>query len=80
MRFYEFDIKTKESGPASRSLCLSKKRLGASDQSSCVSQGLRPHKGEKSHLMGTTRVKVAGKKIKGKKYGGPLPDWGSHKK
>jgi len=28
--------------------------------------------------MGKTkdsRVKVGGKKIKGKKYGGPLPDW-----
>jgi hypothetical protein len=31
--------------------------------------------GGKSHKVGHERVNVRGKKIKGKKYGGPLPDW-----
>ena len=64
--------------PASRSLCTSGKpdsALGASQLSSCKSQGYRAHEGGKSHKVGSERVKVRGKKIKGKKYGGPLPDW-----
>jgi hypothetical protein len=64
--------------PASRSLCQSGKpdsALGASQLSSCKSQGYRSRDGGKSHKVGAERVKVRGKKIKGKKYGGPLPDW-----
>jgi hypothetical protein len=64
--------------PASRSLCQSGKpdsALGASQLSSCKSQGYRSRDGGKSHKVGSERVKVRGKKIKGKKYGGPLPDW-----
>ncbi len=64
--------------PASRDLCLSGKpdsALGASQLSSCKSQGYRSRDGGKSHKVGSERVKVRGKKIKGKKYGGPLPDW-----
>ena len=64
--------------PASRALCTSGKpdsALGASQLSSCKSQGYRAHEGGKSHKVGSERVKVRGKKIKGKKYGGPLPDW-----
>jgi hypothetical protein len=67
-----------ESGKAARSLCVSSKpdsELGASQLSSCKAQGLRARDGEKSHKVGKTRVKVGGHKIKGKKYGGPLPDW-----
>tara|TARA_B110000503_G_scaffold139985_1_gene229690 strand:+ start:641 stop:895 length:255 start_codon:yes stop_codon:yes gene_type:complete len=66
---------------ATRSLCTSSKpnsALGASALSSCKSQGYRRREGNKSHKLGpekTSRVKVGGKKIKGKKYGGPLPDW-----
>jgi hypothetical protein len=63
---------------ASRKLCLSRKsdsELGASNLSSCKSQGLRARDGEKSHKIGKGRKTVGGKKIKGKKYGGPLPDW-----
>jgi hypothetical protein len=65
---------------ASRKLCLSRKsntELGASNLASCKSQGLRARDGKKSHKMGKSRKTVGGKKIKGKKYGGPLPDWGS---
>lgn len=69
---------------ASRSLCTSSKpdsALGASALASCKSQGYRRREGNKSHLIRSrgnqksSRVKVGGKKIKGKKYGGPLPDW-----
>jgi hypothetical protein len=66
--------------PASRDLCQSSKSdkaLGASNLSSCKSQGFRSRDGAKSHKIGSERVKVRGKKIMGKKYGGPLPDWGS---
>jgi hypothetical protein len=64
--------------PASRDLCTSSKpdsALGASNLASCKSQGYRSRDGAKSHKVGGDRVKVRGKKIKGKKYGGPLPDW-----
>lgn len=70
-----------EHGKASRELCLSSKPdddLGASNLSSCKSQGLRARDGNKSHKLGKSpksRVKVGGKRIKGQKYGGPLPDW-----
>lgn len=64
--------------PASRALCTSGKpdsALGASNLASCKSQGYRAREGGKSHKVGHERVKVRGKRIKGKKYGGPLPDW-----
>jgi hypothetical protein len=67
-----------EEEPASRALCTSGKpdsALGASQLASCKSQGYRSREGGKSHKVGSDRVKVRGKKIKGKKYGGPLPDW-----
>jgi len=63
---------------ATRELCRSSKpnsALGASALASCKSQGYRTRSGNKSHKIGKRRVKVGGKKIKGKKYGGPLPDW-----
>lgn len=64
--------------PADRKLCQSGKpdsALGASQLASCKSQGYRSREGGKSHKVGSERVKVRGKRIKGKKYGGPLPDW-----
>lgn len=64
--------------PASRALCTSGKTdsaLGASNLSSCKSQGYRSRDGGKTHKVGSDRIGVRGKKIKGKKYGGPLPDW-----
>ena len=75
-----------EEGKASRALCQGGKpdsELGASQLASCKSQGLRARDGDKSHLIGhagsKVRIKVGGKKIKGKKYGGPLPDYGTRK-
>jgi len=70
---------------ASRKLCLSttpNSELGASNLASCKSQGLRAREGKKSHKLGKgpeSRVVVGGHKLKGKKYGGKLPDWGSRK-
>jgi len=70
-----------ERGKASVKLCKSSRPdndLGASNLASCKSQGLRSRDGNKSHKLGKSkksRVKVDGKKIKGAKYGGPLPDW-----
>ena len=71
---------------ASRQLCKSSKpdsELGSSNLASCKSQGLRARDCDKSHLIGhggsSVRITVGGKKIKGKKYGGPLPDYGTRK-
>jgi hypothetical protein len=70
---------------ASRALCTStksNKELGASQLASCKSQGLRSREGNKSHKMGkspNSRIKMGGHKIKGKKYGGKIPDWGTRK-
>ena len=67
-----------EEEPASKKLCTSSKpdsALGASNLASCKSQGFRAREGGKSHKIGHSRVKVRGKKILGKKYGGPIPDW-----
>ena len=50
-------------------------KLPASWLASCKSQGIRGRSGKKSHKVGKKRVNVGGKKIKGKKYGGPLPDY-----
>ena len=70
---------------ATRKLCLStipNSDLGASNLASCKSQGLRAREGNKSHKLGRSpksRVVVGGHKLKGKKYGGKLPDWGTRK-
>lgn len=75
------DMDIAERGKASRALCKSSKpdsELGASMLASCKSQGLRARDGNKSHKLGKTkdsRVKVGGHRIRGQKYGGPLPDW-----
>ena len=66
---------------ASLKLCKSStpdEDLGASNLASCKSQGLRARDGKKSHKLGKSaksRVTMDGHKIKGDKYGGPLPDW-----
>ncbi len=80
MKVYEIleNIETDLDEKASRKLCASTRsdaELGASNLASCKSQGLRARDGQKSHLVGKKRITVGGKKIKGKKYGGPLPDY-----
>jgi hypothetical protein len=67
-----------EEWKASAELCKSNRSdssLGASALSSCRSQGLRRRDSKVKHTIGKKRRKITGKKIKGKKYGGPLPDW-----
>lgn len=68
---------------ASRKLCLSTRpnsSLGASNLASCKSQGLRAREGGQLHTVGKKRIKMGGKKIKGREYGGPLPDYSKNKK
>lgn len=67
-----------ESGKATRKLCKSTKpnsELGASQLSSCISQGFRARATEKKFTINRKRQKVKGKKVKGGNYGGPLPVW-----
>ena len=74
----ELDDEINVEWQASKELCRSSRpndALGASALASCKSQGLRSREGKKSHKIGKRRITVGGKKIKGKKYGGPLPDY-----
>jgi hypothetical protein len=65
-------------GPAPRGVCSKPaSRLPASWVSSCKSQGKRQRTGSRKEKVKGKTIKVAGKKIKGKKYGGPLPDYSS---
>lgn len=67
-----------ESGKASRTLCKSSKsdkKLGASQLSSCISQGFRARDTEKKFTINKKRKSIKGKKVKGGNYGGPLPVW-----
>jgi hypothetical protein len=64
-------------GKPSKSYCRNtpKSKMGSSAKASCKSRGLIARDGKKSHKVGNKRVKVGGRNLKGKKYGGPLPDW-----
>lgn len=67
-----------ERGKASKKLCTSSKpdkELGASQLASCKSQGYRRRDSQVKHTIKNKRRSIDGQKIKGKKYGGPLPDW-----
>jgi hypothetical protein len=67
-----------EAGKASRILCKSTKpdsELGASQLSSCKSQGFRARDTEKQFTINKKRKSIKGKKVKGGNYGGPLPVW-----
>jgi len=70
MRAHEFIFeKTKAA------LCRSGRTLGASDQSSCVAQGLRAHTSKgKGHTDGKGHY-LKGKKRKSVNYGGDVPDY-----
>ena len=78
MKITDLDENIELEWQASAELCRSSKpnsKLGASALASCKSHGLRTRSGRKSHKVGKRRIKVGGKKIKGKAYGGPLPDY-----
>jgi hypothetical protein len=71
MRAHEFIFERK----ASQSLCRSARKLGNSDQSSCVSQGLRAHSSKgKGHTDGKGNY-LKGKRRKSVQYGGDVPDY-----
>lgn len=72
-----------EEWKASRELCNSPRSdssLGASALSSCKSQGYRSRdsKVKATYGGGKQRRRIVGK-VKGKKYGGTLPDWSKRK-
>jgi hypothetical protein len=64
-----------EAGKASKAYCKANARkrenMGASQLSSCISQGYLPHKSGKSVRLADRRIKLNGIKLKGEKYGGP---------
>ena len=68
---------TKENiGPAPKGVCSKPKAsLPASWVSSCKSQGKRKRTGSRNEKIRGKTQKVSGKRVKGKKYGGPLPDY-----
>ena len=70
MRAREFTLD--ERGKTPRKTCLSTVKLGSSDQSSCVAQGLRARNSGKKGPKGKT---LRGRKVKAQKYGGPLKDY-----
>ena len=68
---------------APEKLCKSRipdDQLGASQLASCKSQGLRARDSGDSYTIGGKRVKLRNKKIRGKKYGGPIPAHGKKNK
>ena len=76
MKIYEIYSTDENIGPAPRGVCSKPaSQLPASWVSSCKSQGKRKRTGNRDEKVDGRTVKVRGKKIKGKKYGGPLPDY-----
>jgi len=64
-----------EEWAATRSLCKSSKpdsAIGASALASCKAQGYRARQTGKSQKVGKKRLKLGGKKLKSKDYGGPV--------
>ena len=64
-----------EEWAATRSLCKSSKpdhAIGASALASCKAQGYCARQTGKSQKVGKKRVKLGGKKLKSKDYGGPV--------
>ena len=70
-------LNTKENiGPAPSGVCSKPKgALPASWVSSCKSQGKRKRTGNRNEKISGKTQKLSAKRVKGKKYGGPLPDY-----
>ena len=76
MKIYEVLGSNENIGPAPAGVCSKPtSSLPASWVSSCKSQGKRKRTGNRVAKLGGKTKKVAGKRTKGKKYGGPLPDY-----
>ena len=72
------DIVGENIGPAPKSVCVGStpdNKLPASWLASCKSKGYRKRDSERDHQYDGRRQKVGTRKIKGAKYGGPLPDY-----
>ena len=79
MKIFEIYNTDENIGPAPASACSRPaKDLPASWISSCKSQGKRKRTGNRSEKIGGKTIKVSGKRIKGKAYGGPLPDYSKY--
>ena len=76
MRIFEVLNTDENIGPAPAGVCSRPTAdLPSSWVASCKSQGKRKRTGHRVAKLGGKTKKGAGKKIKGKKYGGPLPDF-----
>ena len=76
MKIYEIYNTAENIGPAPRGVCSKPaSQLPASWVSSCKSQGKRKRTGARKEKEDGRTMRVSGKRIKGKKYGGPLPDY-----
>jgi len=76
MKIFEVLNTAENIGPAPSGVCSRPtSSLPASWVSSCKSQGKKKRTGNRVAKLGGKTKRVAGKKIKGKKYGGPLPDY-----
>ena len=81
MKIFEIYNTDENIGPAPRGVCSKPaSSLPASWVSSCKSKGKMKRSGERGYKYSGKTQKVAGKRIKGKKYGGPLPDYSAKKK
>jgi len=73
------DIIQERKGPTRTDCKKPASELSAYDLAQCKCKGWKAREGNKSHKIGdgknAERVKVGGKKIKGKSCGGPLPDY-----
>ena len=76
MKIYDVLGTDENIGPAPSGVCSKpKSSLPASWVSSCKSQGKRKRTGNRQEKIRGKTQRVSGKRIKGKKYGGPLPDY-----
>ena len=76
MKIYEVYNTDEHIGPAPAGACSRpKSKLPASWISSCKSKGKMKGTGNRSEKIAGKTKKVAGKRIKGQKYGGPTPDY-----
>jgi len=76
MKIYEVYNTDENIGPAPAGVCSRpKSKLPASWIASCKSKGRMKRTGERKQKIHGKTQKVAGKRSKGKKYGGPLPDY-----
>ena len=76
MKIFEIYNTSENIGPAPKGACSKPmSTLPASWVSSCKSQGKMKRTGKRNEKVGGKTMKVSGKRIKGKKYGGPLPDY-----